>query len=134
MRVDGRNLSLTIGTLEIACQSSSAVLDNEDADADLTTFADVVAGTDRRWFLTITALPDYAPASFWTLLWETPAFTPVGYLLKPYNNTAAASVEQPWFSGSATLDQPPPLGGDAGATWSFTTRLTCTGRPVRVTL
>jgi hypothetical protein len=131
VRVNGKNLSLVIGGVEVACVSSSVVLDNEAADAELVTFADVVNGTDRTWFFTITAWQDFAPGSFWDKLWTTPAFTPMTYLWKPYSNATASSA-QPHFSGSVTLDQPPPLGGDAQQTWGFSTRLTCTARPTRV--
>lgn len=130
-RVNGRNLSLVIGGLDVACVSSSVVFDNEDPDADLVTFADITSGNDRRWFFIVTAWQDYAPGTFWTLLWQTPAFTPIAYTFKPYANIGAASASQPWFTGSATLDQPPPLGGDAATTWAFQTRLTCTARPTR---
>ena len=51
------------------------------------------------------------------------AFTPIAYVFKPYGNAAAASAAQPWFTGSVTLDQPPPIGGDAQVTWAFSTRL-----------
>lgn len=132
MRVDGKGLSLTFGTVEVACVSSSVVLDNEDAPAELTTFADVIAGNDRRWFFTVTAWPDLAPGTWWTLLWETPAFTPISYVYKPYANAVATAAE-PHFSGLVTVDRKPALGGAAGAIWSFDARLTCTAAPTRVT-
>lgn len=132
MRADGKNLRFTIGTVDVSCVSSSAVLDNEDADADRVTFADVINGLDKTWFLQITAVPDYAPATWWQLLWATPAFTPIPYLFRPYGNTTA-TADQPHFSGYATIDRKPPVGGDAQAIWSFDARLTCTAQPTLVT-
>lgn len=125
MRTDGRNLSLKIGTLEVSCDSTTVLLDNEQADPDLTTFGDVIAGNDRRWFLTITGLPDYRPGTFWSVLWGLAPFTPIAYELTPYGLGTP-----PTFHGEATLDQPPPIGGDAGVVWTFETRLTCTAEPL----
>lgn len=126
MRIDGRNLSLIIGGIEVSCDSTSVLLDNEQADADMTTFGDVIAGNDRRWFITITALPDYhAPGKLWSLLWNLAPFTPIAYSLTPYGLGTP-----PTFQGEAMLDQPPPIGGDAGSVWTFDTRLTCTAEPL----
>lgn len=132
MRADGKNLSLKFGSVEVACVSSAVVLDSEDAPAELVTFADVLAGADRRWFFTVAGYPDYAPGTFWTLLWETPAYTPISYVFKPYGN-ASPSPTQPHFAGQVTVDHPPPLGGDAKTAWTFEARLTCVQAPVRTT-
>lgn len=130
MRADGKNLSLTFGAVEVACVTSTAVLDNEDAPAELVTFADVIAGNDRRWFFTLTGYPDYSSGTFWSLLWETPAFTPIAYVFKPYGNATPTAAE-PHFTGQAVVDQKPPIGGDAGRAWAFDARLTCTATPER---
>lgn len=132
MRADGKSLSLTFSTVEVNCVSTSIVLDNEDADAELVTFGDVVAGNDKRWYFVVTGLPDYSPGTWWTLCWETPQYTPLPYLFKPYGN-AVASPSQPHFTGSVMVDRKPPVGGDAGSVWSFDTRLSCTANPTRVT-
>jgi hypothetical protein len=132
MRADGKNLSLTFGIVEVACVATSIMLDGEDADADRVTFHDVITGNNKRWFFTISGLPDYAPGTFWTLLWETPAFTPISFLFRPYGNVTP-TPEQPHFAGFVTIDNKPPLGGDAGKSWTFSTRLTCVARPARLT-
>lgn len=155
MRVDGRNLRLTVGgATDLQCDSTSVLLDNEPADADLVTFADVIAGNDRRWFLTITALPDfsgrpppppgdtgppgldpvpaYGAGTFWELLWSTPAYTPIAYILNPHGVDVPTN-DQPWFVGEATVDQKPPIGGAAASPWTFDARLTCTAPPTRQT-
>lgn len=130
-RVNGKNLSLTFGSLDVKCEATSIVLDNEPADADLVTFADVIAGTDVRWFFAIAAYTDLGAGSWWELLWSTPAFTELPYLFKPYGN-ATATTAQPHFSGVVTVDRKPPVGDDAAKTWAFDARLTCTAAPVRV--
>jgi hypothetical protein len=132
MRIDGRRLSLTFGSVEINCDSTSIVLDNEDADAELVTFGDVVAGNDKRWFFTVSGLPDYGAGSFWSLLWDTPAYVPIPYEFNPYG-VDAPTTSTPVFTGEVTVDRKPPIGGEAGARWAFDARLTCTENPTRVT-
>lgn len=132
MRTNGKNLSLLFDTIEINCASTSIVLDNEPADADLVTFADVVSGTDKRWFFTVSALSDYAAGTLWDLLWNTPAFVPIPYTFCPYGNTELASPSQPHFRGEVVVDKKPPIGGDAGTQWAFEARLTCTADPERL--
>lgn len=132
-RIDGKWLQLTFADLyEVNCLSTSVMLDNEDADADLVTFGDVIAGNDKRWFFTITGLPDYGDGTFWSLLWSTPPFTPLPYFFNPYGGPFA-TPEKPWFTGFVTVDRKPPVGGDAGMPWTFDARLTCTANPTRVT-
>lgn len=110
--------------------STAVTLENETAPDALTTFADVVTGDDRRWFFTVAGYPDYAAGSFWSLLWDTPAFTPIAFIFKPYGN-ATPSAAQPHFTGQVIVDTKPPVGGPAGQAWTFDTRLTCTARPLR---
>lgn len=133
MRADGKHLTLSFNELEIACSSTSVLLEIEKADPDRVTFADVISGLDFVWFFTIVGVPDYGPGTFWTLLWESPAYVPIPYLFAPYGN-AIATEEQPHFSGFAVIDQKPPIGGEAGAPWfTFGARLTCTAQPERLT-
>lgn len=131
-RVDGRNLQLMFAGLEINCDTTSVLLDNEDADADLVTFGDVIAGNNKVWFFTITGFPHYGAGSFWSLLWDTPPHTPIAYLFNPLV-VALPTPALPWFTGTCTVDRKPPIGGDAGTYWTFDARLTCIGVPTRVT-
>jgi len=133
VRADGKSLSLTFNGLEIRCSSTSVLLETEKADPDRVTFADVIAGLDFVWFFTVIGVADYGSDTFWTLLWDSPAYVPIPFLFKPYGN-ADPTEAQPHFSGFVVIDQKPPLGGDAGAAWwTFGSRLTCTARPERLT-
>lgn len=133
MRADGRHLSLIFGSVEVACVSTSAVLDNEDAPSDVVTFADVLAGNDKRWTLVISGYPDYEAGTFWSLLWNNPPFTPLPYLFKPYGNDVPTTTE-PHFAGQAMPERKPGLGGDAGRAWTYDVRLNCTAAPIRITI
>lgn len=131
-KYDGANLSLTFDGTEINADGTSVVLDNEDADTDSQTFAEVAAGNTSQWFFQITALGDYAAGSLWDLLWQNSGQT-IPYVFKPYGNTAA-STTQPHFTGNAKVIAKPPIGGGAGSTWTFEARLDCDDVPALVTV
>lgn len=130
-KTKGKNLSLTIASLEVNAEGTSVVLDNEEADTDAITFADLASGTPLQWFFTIEAIADYSATSFWRKLWDNAGST-VAYVLKPYGNTTA-STTQPHFTGNATILAKPPVGGAANETFTFEARLDCTATPTLVT-
>ena len=80
----------------------------------------------------LSAVSDYADTSFWTVLWDN-AGTEVAYVLKPYGN-ATPSASQPHFTGEVKILAKPPIGGEAGSTWTFEARLDCVDEPLRVTV
>lgn len=128
MRVDGKLLTLTIDTLEVECVAATVLLDAEPMDDDLVTFTDKENGDDQQWFIQVTALPDLAPGSFWSLLWDTLPFTPLTFRLRPYGNATATS-DKPHLTGQVYVDRSPPVGGDAQVAWWFDTRLSCVATP-----
>lgn len=126
----GKNLSLLFdGTEEVNADGTSIVLDNEEADDDATTFADLASGDPRQWFFQITAISDFSDTSFWTVLWDN-AGEDLAFVFKPYGN-AVPSAAQPHFTGTATVVAKPPIGGTAGETWTYEARLDVIGEPVR---
>lgn len=128
----GKDLSLTFDAQEINVEAQSVVLQNEEADSDATTFADLANGAAVQWFFEITATSDYSATSFWSLLWDN-AGSDVPFVFKPYGNSAA-SASQPHFTGTATVVSKPPVGGEAGSVFTFDCRLDVVGEPVRKTV
>lgn len=131
MRVDGKHLTLTVDGLDVQCIASTVLLDAEAMDDDLVTFTDKENGDDLTWFISITALPDLAPGTFWSLLWDTLPFTPLDFTLRPYGN-GSPTADQPHLTGQVYVDRRPPVGGDAQVAWWFDCRLTCVERPAVV--
>lgn len=129
-KYDGANLSLTFDGEEFNADGTAVVLDNEEADTDATTFAEVGAGDARQWFFQLTAIGDYSAGSIWDVLWENSGAT-IPYVFKPYGN-ATATAAQPHFTGNAKVVAKPPIGGTAGETWTFEARLDVVGVPTRV--
>lgn len=131
MKYNGKDLSLTFDAVEVNAEGTAVVLDNEEAEQEAVTFAEVGAGDTRQWFFTLTAIGDYSAGSVWDTLWENSGAT-VPFVFKPYGN-AAATTAQPHFTGNATVIAKPPIGGSAGETWTFEARLDVDGVPTRVT-
>jgi hypothetical protein len=127
----GKNLSLTVDGTEFSADGTEVVLDNEEADDDAITFADLENGDAVDWFFAITAVSDYGAGSFWDLLWENAGADAVDFVFKPYGN-AVASATQPHFTGTCTIPKKPPVGGTAGETWTYEARLDVEGEPEKV--
>lgn len=126
----GKDLSLTIDGVEVNLEGTSVLLENEEADTDAITFAELAAGTPLQWFFSITAVADYGANSFWSTLWDN-AGTEVAFVFKPYGN-ATATASQPHFTGNCTINAKPPIGGSANEVFTFEARLDVDGEPARV--
>lgn len=127
----GKDLSLTIDGEEVNLEGTSALLENEEADTDAVTFAELASGTPLQWFFTINAVADYGTGSLWSTLWDNAGDT-VPYVLKPYGN-ATPTTAQPHFTGTCTINAKPPIGGTANEVFTFEARLDVVGEPTRVT-
>lgn len=128
----GKDLSLTIDGVEVNLEATSVTLNNEEADTDAVTFAELASGTPLQWFFEIEAVADYGTGSFWSTLWDNSGST-VAFVFKPYGN-AAASADQPHFTGNATILAKPPVGGAANEVFTFEARLDVDGEPAKVTV
>lgn len=129
-KYNGKDLALTFDAIEFNADGTAVVLDNEEADQEAVTFAEVGAGDTRQWFFQLTAIGDYAAGSIWDMLWDNSGAT-VPFVFKPYGN-AVATAAQPHFTGDCTVVAKPPIGGTAGETWTFEARLDVDGVPTRV--
>jgi hypothetical protein len=128
----GKNLSLTIGGTEFNADITSVVIESDDADDDVTTFADLAAGGARAWTMTVEAVSDYSGSSLWGYLWENAGDDGVAYVLKPYGN-ATPTVSQPHFTGTLDIGSKPNIGGTANETFTFEYALDLTDAPTRAT-
>ncbi len=139
-RIKGKNISFTFGLEEYKCDLVSAVLSKDDADAatsdSVVTFCDAEASAGGQvWYLDIEAIqstdvdgsPDPADVeSLHTLVWNAAATAGgmvVPFQFSPYGN-ATPTAEQPFFTGSVTIEQGayPSIGGSAGDnsfTWDY---------------
>lgn len=122
----GKDLSLTIDGNEVNLEGTSVLLENEDADTDAITFAELASGTPKQWFFTISAIADYEAGSFWSLLWDN-AGTDVPFVFRPLGTATG----KPEFGGTATIIAKPPVGGSANEVFTFEARLDVSGEPVK---
>lgn len=128
----GKDLSLTIDGNEVNVEATSVTLENEEADTDAVTFAELASGNPVQWFFTIEATADYGTGSFWSTLWDNAGST-VPFVFAPYGN-ATASTAQPHFTGNATIVSKPAVGGAANEVFTFEARLDVEGEPTKVTV
>lgn len=131
--VDGKKLTLTIGTVELHIQAMKAILDNEEAEASTVTFEEANQGGGRNYFIDLTAIQSLDAQSWWRFSWDNPGVEAT-FTLRPAGN-AAASATQPHFTGKITMPPRPKLGGEAGVDvrQTFDQKLMCVGVPVMKT-
>lgn len=130
-RIKGAALALEFGGTDHWQDITSALFSNEEADGDVTTFADAAAGGARQHFVTITAIQSTQSGSFWNYVWDNTGST-VAYKYAVHGN-AVATADQPHLTGTLTIGPKPDLGGDAGAsnTYTFEVRFDINGEPVK---
>ena len=132
-RIKGKSLVFEINSVEYACDVTSVVLANEDADdQDAVTFCDAASGTSVQWYLEVSAITSTDADSFWSYLWDNAGTSSVGFTFAPHGN-ATASATQPHFTGTVTLPAAPSIGGEANSTWTFDVRLEVDGTPTKDT-
>jgi hypothetical protein len=128
----GKSLSLTIDSVEYNMDVTSVVLDNEEADNDATTFADLASGGARQWFIEAEAISDYGTGSLWSYVWDNAGTDGVAFVIKPYEN-ATPTATQPHFTGTLKVGpKPGGIGGTAGETFTFEVRFDVIGEPEKV--
>lgn len=132
-RIKGAALQLSIGSpaTDYWADCTSVVLDNEEADADIVTFEDAqTPGGARTYFIDLAAIQSTDPDSLWTYIW-TQAGVEVAFVYAPHGNETPAP-DKPHFTGTVKIGPRPAIGGEAGATntYTFETRWDVVGVPV----
>lgn len=134
-RIKGRQLMLSIGTppVEVWADTTSVVLDREEADDDVVTFADAAAGDVQQEYIEIAGIQSTDPTSLWAYCWDNSG-QDVAFTYAPHGN-ATPSTTQPHFVGTCTIGPKPTIGGEAGRTTTFTfeTRWDVVGTVTKVT-
>ena len=128
-KYNGKSLSLTINAVEYNMDCTSVVLNNEEADNDTQTFADLAAGGALQWFFEIEAVSDFGTGSLWNYVWSNSGASAVAFVFKPYGN-ATATPSKPHFTGTLNVGAKPPVGGAAGETFKFEVRFDVDGTPL----
>ena len=133
-RIKGTKLMFKLGTttpVDYWADISSYSLTSDEAEADITTFADASEGGARQYKLTGSAIQSTDTASFWRMVWEKSG-TIIPFTLAPHGN-AVATAAQPHFTGSVKVGPRPPIGGDAGnGAFPFDFEWNVEGTPVLV--
>lgn len=132
-RIKGKSLVFEVDGTEYACDATSVVLANEEADdQDAVTFCDAATGASVQWYLEVSAITSTDSGSFWSFLWDNAGETDVSFVFAPHGN-AVPTVTQPHFEGTVTLPSKPSIGGEANSTWTFDVRIDLDGEPTKRT-
>ena len=133
-RIKGTKLKLELGTpgTDYWADLTSYLLDNEEADADVTTFEDANNGGAVDFILSGSAVQSTDSVSFWTYVWENTG-EDVPFTLAPHGNEVP-SAAQPHFIGTVTIGKKPAIGGEAGTSdFTFDFEWKCVGEPTKDT-
>lgn len=132
-RITGKQgLVFKLETVDYASDVTTVTLSNEDADADVTTFADAAAGGTKQWFFEGTALAGTdTTGALWRYLWANTGDNNVAFVYAPYGN-ATPTADKPHFTGTCTIGAKPEIGGEAGSTWTFDFRIDVNAEPTLV--
>lgn len=128
----GKSLSLKVGSTEYNMDLTSVVLQNEAAEDDATTFADLAAGGAVQWFFEVEGFSDYGTGSLWRYLWDNAGSSAIAFVFAPYGNLVPTAT-QPHFTGTLELGAKPAVGGTANEVFSFEARWDVVGEPTMVT-
>lgn len=132
-RIKGKGLVFKLATVDYSADVTNIVLESEEADADVTTFADAAAGGATDWYFRGEAVQSTDAASLWSYLWTSAGEQNVAFLYAPHGN-AIASVTKPHYTGTVTLGRKPSIGGDADSTWTFEFEIKLDAEPAKVTV
>lgn len=132
-RIKGVALSLLFGSpaVEYKADVTAVTLSNEEADSDVTTFADAAEGGARDFFLNITGIQSTDADSLWSYCWDNSG-EEVGFTYAPHGNKTP-TASQPHFTGNVKIGPKPEIGGEAGTsnTFTFETQWSVVGTPVK---
>lgn len=118
-RIRGKALRLTLDSTDYYAAFTRCELDNEESRSEITTFYDAAQeGGASQAFLSIEAVQDTSEDSLWSFLWEHTG-EEVAFAYAPHGNETPTAAH-PHVIGIARIGRRPKLGGQAGATNTYT--------------
>ena len=133
-RIKGTKLALLLGSpgTDYWADIIQWELGNEDADSDVTTFADAAEGGAVQHKIKGSAIQSTDTAAFWMYVWENTG-EEVPFTLAPHGNTIPTRA-QPHFVGTVKIGRKPKIGGAAGrGAFTFEFEWDVIGEPVKDT-
>lgn len=127
-RLKNKKIALVVGGQDYWADGTAVTIDNEEAESDVTTFEDALAGGARQHFINLTAIQSTATGSFWRFIHANTG-EKVQFKYAPHGNEVPTANE-PHFIGTATIGAKPPIGGEAGTESTFEHRMDIDGEPV----
>jgi len=129
-----RSLTLTIDSVDVTAEVSSAIITSKEASTDFVSFANAASGGSREYALKLKFVQDPTTTGLWDQIWSHAGET-VACVLHPNGGTVDAT--HPVFTGNVIITEPDGdlLGGDADTSatqrWVTEVEWVYTAKPVR---
>jgi hypothetical protein len=118
-RIIAENIKFLIADVEYACAATMVELTLGDAPGDVQTFCEQRVGGE--WALALEGITSGDATSLYRVLWANFGTTAT-FTIAP-NGNAAASTEQPHYSGVVKFNEIPPLSLNSNETSTFSVTL-----------
>jgi len=118
-RIIAENIKFLIADVEYACAATMVELTLGDAPGDVQTFCEQRVGGE--WALALEGITSGDADSLYRVLWANFGTTAT-FVIAP-NGNAAASTEQPHYSGVVKFNEIPPLSLNSNETSTFSVTL-----------
>ena len=118
-RIVAENIKFLIADVEYACAATMVELTLGDAPGDVQTFCEQRVGGE--WALALEGITSGDADSLYRVLWANFGTTAT-FVIAP-NGNAAASTEQPHYSGVVKFNEIPPLSLNSNETSTFSVTL-----------
>jgi hypothetical protein len=118
-RIVAENIKFLIADVEYACAATMVELTLGDAPGDVQTFCEQRVGGE--WALALEGITSGDATSLYRVLWANFGTTAT-FVIAP-NGNAAASTEQPHYSGVVKFNEIPPLSLNSNETSTFSVTL-----------
>jgi hypothetical protein len=118
-RIVAENIKFLIADVEYACAATMVELTLGDAPGDVQTFCEQRVGGE--WALALEGITSGDATSLYRVLWSNFGTTAT-FVIAP-NGNAAASAEQPHYSGVVKFNEIPPLSLNSNETSTFSVTL-----------
>lgn len=129
----GKGLVFKLATIDYSGDITELALEVEEADADVTTFADAAAGGATDYWFRGTAVQSGDTASLHQYLWGANGTSGVAYVYAPFGN-ATPSATKPHYTGTVAFGRKPNIGGAADETQTFDFEFKTEQAPLKVTV
>lgn len=125
-RLKGKSIVFEVDGTEYAGAVKNVVFESAVGELGFGSYED-----NLDYTVTVEGFQDYAAASLWSKLWDTPGAS-IDLTFAPHGN-ASATTTQPHFTATGYAEVIPAIGGAAGEYFTWDLTIILDGKPTKVT-